>query len=207
VTQSPSTTLETATASPSTTLDAATVSPTTTLAAATASPTTTLATVTAFPSTTLATVIQSPSTTVATVSLSASSTVATVSVSLSASTTVTTVQVTASSSFAGTTTITSAVPALVVNPITPQNGVTFGRGSRVTFTVEVTHYPTVNVRGAAVTVYVDGSKACSATSNASGQASCTFQATKADHTYVWYATATLAGYQPGRSLNQNFKTT
>jgi hypothetical protein len=58
-----------------------------------------------------------------------------------------------------------------------------------------------------VTIFVDGTKACSATTNASGVASCTFKATQSAQTYVWYATAALRGYTPGRSGNSNFKTT
>jgi hypothetical protein len=101
---------------------------------------------------------------------------------------------------------TGPLPALTVTPINPVNGAKFKPGSTVAFTVQVTHYTSL-VQGATVAVFVDGVQVCSGTTNASGKASCSFKATQVSQTYVWYATASLRGYTPGRSGDSMFKPT
>jgi hypothetical protein len=96
----------------------------------------------------------------------------------------------------------NSLPQLSVNPVTPPsppNGGTVSSSS-VKFKVQVTNNG-VAVKGASVTVYVDGSpvSGCSSLSNLSGYFVCSFSLTQSGHTYSWYATASKSGYVPGTS--------
>ena len=88
---------------------------------------------------------------------------------------------------------------LSVSLVSPKNGGTV-TSSPVTFSGKVAGF----VSGATVTVYVDGSQACSGSTNASGAFSCKAPVTKTGSTHTWYAVATMTGFTSGTSPTWTF---
>lgn len=126
---------------------------------------------------------------------------------VSSTTSSSTVSVSTSSTttFSSSSTTTSTVPKLSVALNSPANGASVATGTTVTLKVTVKGNGLV-VQGATVKMFVDGTQVCSTISNSSGVASCSFKATKASHTYSWYATATKTGFAKGTSATRTFHT-
>jgi hypothetical protein len=97
------------------------------------------------------------------------------------------------------------IPGLTPVLVSPANGASVTTGSTVTLEVTVMSNGGA-VSGATVTITVGGSQVCSTTTNAQGSASCPFKASKANHTYTWFATATKSGYTQGTSPPFTFHT-
>jgi hypothetical protein len=99
----------------------------------------------------------------------------------------------------------NAPPSLsvgLVSPPSPPNGGTV-TSSPVTLEAQVTSSG-ASIQGATVTIYVDGSQACSGGSDSSGYYSCSYPFTQSGHTYSWYASASKSGYNPGTSPTWTF---
>lgn len=60
------------------------------------------------------------------------------------------------------------------------------------------------IQGANVTIYVNDTSACSGISDSSGHYACSYSLTQIGHTYLWHATASKAGYDPGSSQTWAF---
>lgn len=88
----------------------------------------------------------------------------------------------------------------LVSPPSPANGATVS-SSPVTLQVQVTSQGPP-VQSATVTIYVDGSQACSGGSDSSGTYSCSYSPSQGGHS--WYATASKSGYASGTSQTWAF---
>jgi len=88
---------------------------------------------------------------------------------------------------------------LTVNLLSPTNGTTV-TSSPVAFRLTVAG----SVQGATVTVYVDGSQACSGSTSSTGSFSCKSSVTKTGGIHSWYATATKTGFTSGTSPTWTF---
>ena len=87
---------------------------------------------------------------------------------------------------------------LSITLVSPKNGATV-TSSPVTFNVKVAGF----VSGATVTVYVDGSQACTGSTSA-GSFSCKAPVAKTGGSHSWYATVSKAGFTPGTSPTWTF---
>jgi hypothetical protein len=94
---------------------------------------------------------------------------------------------------------------LAITQIIPTNGADLTGSTTVRFTVQVTsEVDGKPVQGATVTIYVNGTKACTGSTNSTGYYTCnTYKPTKSG-TYLWYATASKTSYQPVTSATHQF---
>jgi hypothetical protein len=95
-------------------------------------------------------------------------------------------------------------PLLTVNPISPVGATNVPVGS-VQLKVQVLNGATP-VEGATVKFSVESQLVCTATSDSSGFATCTFTATQPDHLYHWYAIAAQTGFAQGHTQIIVFET-
>ena len=88
---------------------------------------------------------------------------------------------------------------LSVNLFGPKNAATL-TSSSVTFQGVVAGF----VQSASVTVYLDGSQACSTTTSSTGSFSCKASVTKTGGSHGWYAVAAKTGFTSGTSSTWSF---
>jgi len=88
---------------------------------------------------------------------------------------------------------------LSVSLVSPKNG-TILTSSPVTLNVTVAD----SIQGATVTIFLDGNKVCSGSTNSSGSFACKHTVTKTGGTHSWYAMAAKTGFTSGTSPTWTF---